>query len=81
MTDISSAEPITNVRKGRGLGKKTALVCTSIRLPKEVLDFFDVFPDKQAKMRDVLIEYVFFGGFKDEVQHGVTIDGTPLRVF
>ena len=21
------------------------------------------------------------GGFKDEVQHGVTIDGTPLRVF
>ena len=23
----------------------------------------------------------YIGGFKDEVQHGVTIDGTPLRVF
>ena len=60
MNDITNAEPITKARKGRGLGKKPALVCTSIRLPKEVLDFFDVFPDKLAKMRDVLIEYVFF---------------------
>jgi hypothetical protein len=48
------------IRKGRGPGKKTALICTSIRLPKEVMDFFSLFPDKQAKMREVLTEYVMF---------------------
>ena len=47
-------------RKGRGLGKKPALACTSLRLPKEVMEFFDTnFPmSKQAKMREVLTEYV-----------------------
>ena len=47
-------------RKGRGLGKKPALVCTSIRLPVEVMRYFDQhFPySKQAKMREVLTEYV-----------------------
>lgn len=53
-------ESFEKVRKGRGPGKKPALVCTSIRLPKEVMDFFSLFPDKQAKMRDVLMEYVLF---------------------
>jgi len=47
-------------RKGRGPGKKPALICTSIRLSKEVMDYFDSnFPyTKQAKMREVLEEYV-----------------------
>jgi hypothetical protein len=47
-------------RKGRGLGKKPALACTSLRLPQEVMDYFDThYPmSKQAKMRKVLTEYV-----------------------
>ena len=47
-------------RKGRGPGKKPALFCTSIRLNKEVMDYFnDHHPgDKQAKMREILTEYV-----------------------
>jgi len=47
-------------RKGRGLGKKPALACTSLRLPKEVMDYFDTnYPmSKQAKIREVLTEYV-----------------------
>jgi len=47
-------------RKGRGLGKKPALACTSLRLPKEVMDYFDTNHrmSKQAKMREVLTEYV-----------------------
>ena len=56
---------INKVRKGRGLGKKPALICTSIRLPKDVMDFFELFPDKQSKMRDVLTEYVNFQNMKD----------------
>jgi uncharacterized protein (DUF4415 family) len=47
-------------RKGRGLGKKPALACTSLRLPREVMDYFDAnHPmSKQAKMREILTEYV-----------------------
>jgi uncharacterized protein (DUF4415 family) len=47
-------------RKGRGPGKKPALFCTSIRLSKEVMDYFNKYHprDKQAQMRAVLTEYV-----------------------
>ena len=47
-------------RKGRGLGKKPALACTSLRLPREVMDYFDTnHPmSKQAKIREILTEYV-----------------------
>ena len=47
-------------RKGRGLGKKPALFCTSLRLPKDVMDYFNTnyAYTKQAKMREVLTEYV-----------------------
>lgn len=47
-------------RKGRGPGKKPALFCTSLRLPMEVMDFFnDQYPyTKQAKMREVLTDFV-----------------------
>ena len=47
-------------RKGRGVGKKPALFCTSLRLNKEVMDYFDTNHrmSKQAKMREVLTEYV-----------------------
>ena len=47
-------------RKGRGLGKKPALACTSLRLPKGVMDYFDTnFPtSKQTKIREILTEYV-----------------------
>jgi hypothetical protein len=47
-------------RKGRGLGKKPALFCTSLRIPKEVADYFDKHHPytKQAKMREILTEYV-----------------------
>ena len=47
-------------RKGRGPGKKPALFCTSLRLPRDVMDYFDTnfAYTKQAKMREVLTEYV-----------------------
>jgi len=47
-------------RKGRGPGKKPALLCTSLRLPKNVMDYFDTnfAYTKQAKMREILTEYV-----------------------
>ena len=41
-------------RRGRGPGKKPALVNVSLRLPKEVVDYFETFPNKQAKIREVL---------------------------
>jgi uncharacterized protein (DUF4415 family) len=47
-------------RKGRGPGKKPALFNTSVRLSREVMDFFDLhYPNnKQAKIREVLTNYV-----------------------
>jgi len=55
-----SEEVETKKRRGRGLGKIPALVSTSVRLPKEVLDYFNTHYGslKQAKMREVLAEYV-----------------------
>ena len=42
------------------MGKKPALFCTSLRLPKNVMDYFNTnfAYTKQAKMREILTEYV-----------------------
>lgn len=47
-------------RRGRGPGKKPALVCTSLRLSRDVMEYFNThYPNnKQAKMREVLTNYV-----------------------
>ena len=46
-------------RKGRGPGKKPTFSHTSLRLPKEVIEYFENnFPNKQAKIREVLTAYV-----------------------
>lgn len=45
-------------RKGRGPGKKPALSCTSIRLPRHVMAYFDQMHNKQEAMRAVLVAYV-----------------------
>lgn len=47
-------------RRGRGPGKRPALFSTSIRLSREVMDYFNQRhpKDKQAQMRAVLTEYV-----------------------
>jgi len=47
-------------RVGRGLGKKPALLLVNIRVPFEVIEYFNThYPlTKQAQMREVLIDYV-----------------------
>ena len=60
MAEILTKQSGDQIRKGRGLEKKPALISTSIHLPKEVMDFFELFPDNQSKMWDVLTEYVMF---------------------
>ena len=47
-------------RKGRGLGKKPTLFNTSLRLSREVMDYFNTNHPytKQAKIREILTEYV-----------------------
>jgi len=47
-------------KKGRGPGKKPALVYVSLRVPKEVVDFFNQHhpTTKQTKIREILTEYV-----------------------
>jgi hypothetical protein len=53
-------EPDKPKRKGRGLGKKPALFSTSLRLSREVVEYFALhYPtSKQAKMREILADYV-----------------------
>jgi uncharacterized protein (DUF4415 family) len=45
-------------RKGRGLGKKDALTYIGIRIEKEVLDFYNKFPNRQAVIREALKQYI-----------------------
>lgn len=47
-------------RTTRGPGKKPSLVGTSLRLPREVVEYFDTHfaYTKQAKMREILTAYV-----------------------
>lgn len=47
-------------RKTRGPGKNPALFCTSLRLPKDVMEYFNTHfaYTKQAKMREILTDYV-----------------------
>lgn len=66
----TSEEP--KKRKGRGPGKRPALVCTSIRLDREVMDYFHKHhsTDKQRQMRVVLAEYVKNQQLNEGVQDG-----------
>ena len=59
-------------RAGRGLGKRPALVCTSIRLPKHVMEYFDAqYPtSKQVKMREILTAYIADNVAQREVSVG-----------
>lgn len=58
-TGIEELKPIPK-RKGRGPGKKPALFCTSLRLDKHVMEYFNTHHpyNKQAKIREILADYV-----------------------
>jgi len=46
-------------RRGRGLGKKPALTLVTVRLPAEVIEFFETnYPNKQAKIREILTDFI-----------------------
>lgn len=47
-------------KRGRGLGKKPALEHLSLRMPREVLEYYErKYPyTKQAKMREILTKYM-----------------------
>ena len=50
-------EPEQPKRKGRGPSKKGAKVYVGIRMEKEVLDFYNQFPNRQAVIREALQQY------------------------
>ena len=63
-------------RKGRGLGKKPALVYMPTRVNKEVIDFFNQhFPNnKQEKIREVLNNFINqYKGQKDDIDFQHTV--------
>jgi hypothetical protein len=45
-------------KKGRGKGVKPALIYFPLRLPIEILQFFDAYPNRNAKIREVLASYI-----------------------
>ena len=59
MKDDKLTEETKN-RKGRGPSKKPTLFNTSLRLSREVMDYFNTNHaySKQAKIREILTEYV-----------------------
>jgi hypothetical protein len=45
-------------KKGRGKGVKPAMVYFPLRLPTEVMEFFNTYPNRNAKIREVLASYI-----------------------
>ena len=54
-------------RRGRGPSKKGSLTYVGIRVEKDVLEFLNQFPNRQAVIRDALKTYV--EQFKKEQEH------------
>lgn len=47
-----------SIKKGRGKGVRPAMVYLPVRISKEVSDFFSTYPNKSAKIREVLANFV-----------------------
>ena len=45
-------------KKGRGKGVKPAMVYLPVRISQEVAEFFNAYPNKNAKIREVLASYI-----------------------
>lgn len=45
-------------KKGRGKGTKPAMVYLPVRINQEIAEFFNKYPNKSAKIREVLASYV-----------------------
>lgn len=45
-------------KKGRGKGKKPTLIGISMRVDREILDFFNQFRNRNTAMRDALQFYI-----------------------
>jgi hypothetical protein len=54
------------IKRGRGKGVKPAMIYLPVRVSKEVADFFDAYPNKSAKIREVLANYVQQNGETNE---------------
>lgn len=46
------------IKKGRGKASKPAMVYFPLRLPVEVMQFFNAYPNKNKKIREVLASYI-----------------------
>jgi hypothetical protein len=55
-------------KKGRGRGVKPAMVYLPVRISQEVAEFFNAYPNKSAKIREVLANYVQQQGEANENQ-------------
>jgi uncharacterized membrane protein YwzB len=54
------------IKKGRGKGAKPAMVYLPVRISQEVAEFFNAYPNKSAKIREVLANYVQQNGEANE---------------
>ncbi len=54
------------MKRGRGKGVKPAMVYLPVRISREVANFFSAYPNKSAKIREVLELYVKQNGETNE---------------
>lgn len=55
-------------RKGRGGGRNPSLTHVNLRLPYEVLEFYQKYPHYTKKMREVLTKFIYIEEQKEELQ-------------
>ena len=54
-------------KSGRGKGVKPAMVYVSFRLEKEIFDFFNIYPNRSEKIREVLLNYIIAEGYERQI--------------
>lgn len=62
-------------RRGRGRGVNLALAHVNLRLPHEVLEFYQKYPHYTRKMREVLTKFIYI----EEQKEGGGEQTTPTK--
>lgn len=54
-------------RRVRGKAVKPNMVYVSLRIEKEVFEFFNIYPNRSAKIREVLINHIIEEGYGSQI--------------
>lgn len=69
-----------NTRRGRGAGANPALAHVNLRLPYEVLAFYQKYPHYTKKMREVLTKFIYVEEQKEKLHEENECEQTTHKI-